>query len=245
MNTDDQPQQVLRVFWTADGNEEGHEGCTVPIARLRQHCSSEIARSLRQKFGSSAEVANAHTKPVLWGADLFSALPGNNPSYFEYKALMEDDQQSSSVTAQLMGRLKSHGIVVVRGVPTDLPGTEALGLKFAGHLMSTLYGKNSWSISKETVESDTLYRNLAYTTDYLALHTDCVFLSEPPGLQVIHKWASGLDTRTPHNISLKQQKIYTLIGPAFKCGTRLSAPFEQKGREGARRGGRNTFENHA
>ena len=205
MNTDDQPQQVLRVFWTADGNEEGHEGCTVPIARLRQHCSSEIARSLRQKFGSSAEVANAHTKPVLWGADLFSALPGNNPSYFEYKALMEDDQQSSSVTAQLMGRLKSHGIVVVRGVPTDLPGTEALGLKFAGHLMSTLYGKNSWSISKETVESDTLYRNLAYTTDYLALHTDCVFLSEPPGLQVIHKWASGLDTRTPHNISLKLQ----------------------------------------
>ena len=106
---------------------------------------------------------------------------------------MEDDQQShlsssssSSQTAatQLRGRLKTHGIALVRGVPADPAATEALGLKLAGHLMSTMMGNAVSGISTETVHADSLFRDSAYTNGGLSLHTDHSFVSEPPGLQV-------------------------------------------------------------
>lgn len=65
---------------------------------------------------------------------------------------MGNDEQSSpassssssqTAVSQLMGVLKSHGIALVRGAPTNVTGTEALGLKIGGHLMGTYYGKES------------------------------------------------------------------------------------------------------
>lgn len=179
-DTDAQPQQVLQVRWDADGNEEEDEACTVPIARLRQHCSSETARSLRQKFGTTTDVVNPDPTSVLWGHDVFSPTIANNPLCFDYKAVMADETSVS----QLVGVLKSHGIARVRGAPTDVAGTEALGLKLGGHLMGTYYGKNSWTVSTETVDTDYSSRDAAYTTKAIALHTDCCFLAEPPGMQV-------------------------------------------------------------
>ena len=187
------PQQVLRLRWNADGNEEEDEECTVPIARLRQHCSSETARSLRRRFGTSTDVAHPNSTPVLWGEGVFSSATGKSPPSFEYKDIMEDDQQplpasssSSSQTAasRLLGVLKSHGIALVRGSPANVAGTEALGRKIGGHLMGTYYGKESWSVSTETVDTDYSCRDAAYTTKAIGLHTDCVFLAEPPGIQV-------------------------------------------------------------
>lgn len=197
-----QSQQVLLLRWAADGSEAGDDECTVPIATLRKHCNSETARSLRKQFGASTEVPVQDVAPVLWGNDLFTSTSGTTPATFEYKDLMEYDQQESSSSSSpqspashLMRRLKTHGFALARGVPTDVEGTKALGLKFGGHLMSSLYGKETWGISKDAVEEDALFRNLAYTTDSLALHTDLVYLSEPPGIQVKqHRSVSAIFT---------------------------------------------------
>lgn len=198
--TSNKPQQVLRLTWDADGNDEEDEACTVPIQRLRQHCSSETARSLRQKFGTSTEVAKPDPTPVLWGKGVFSSGTGNRYPHFEYKHVMEDDQQpspasssSSTLTAanRLIGRLKSHGIVLVKGVPTDVAGTETLRLKLGKHLMGTSSGKDGWSVATGAEETDYALIDTAYTRKSLGLHTDCVFLSEPPGLEVKIKRNAG------------------------------------------------------
>ena len=191
--TDQTLHQILRLRWDADGNEEEDEECTIPIARLRRHCSSETARSLRLRFGKSADVARPVSTSVLWGKDVFSSASANATPSFEYKEIMGDDEQSSpapsssssqTAASQLMGVLKSHGIALVRGVPTNMAGTEALGRKIGGHLMGTYYGKESWSVSTETVDADYSCRDAAYTSKPIALHTDCCFLAEPPGMQV-------------------------------------------------------------
>ena len=187
-------QQVLRLRWDADGNKGEDKECTVPVARLRQHCNSATARNLRQKFGSTTEVANPDPNPVLWGKGVLTSDEGDGPRHFEYKQIMEDDQQAtpaaspspSSQTAacRLLSRLKSHGIVLVRGVPTDVSSTEAFGLKLGRHHMGTSSGSNGWSVSTAAAESEYSSIDTAYTRDALLLHTDCAFLKEPPGLEV-------------------------------------------------------------
>lgn len=194
VDSNDQPQEVLVLGWDVDGNEEEDESCMVPITRLRQNCTSETARNLRQKFGTTTDVVNPATTPVLWGKYVFSSDTGNNPPCFQYGAIMANEQEPSltsssrssfqTVASELIGVLKTHGIARVRGAPTGVAGTEALGLKLGGHLMGTYYGKNSWTVSTETVDTDYSSRDAAYTTKAIALHTDCVFLSEPPGMQV-------------------------------------------------------------
>lgn len=188
------PRQVLLLRWSSEANEAEHEECTVPIGWLREHCSSETARSLRQRFGTSIDGANHRPTPVLWGAGVFSPAADNNPPIVEYDAVMEDRQgsppsaspSSSAPTAasHLVGLIRSHGIALVRGVPTDEAGTQALALKVGGHVRSTLYGPDMWATSAEADDGEEGFRDSAYSSDALALHTDCSYLRDPPGLQV-------------------------------------------------------------
>ena len=83
-----------------------------------------------------------------------------------------------------MDFVRSHGIALVRGVPTTEAGTEALALKVGGHLRSTLYGPGMWATSAEAAAGEEGFRDSAYSSDALALHTDCGYLADPPGIQV-------------------------------------------------------------
>ena len=177
------PQQVLRLRWGADGNQsEGEDGCTVSIARLRQHCSSEIARTLRRQLGTSNDADKPDPTPVLWGKGVLStSAAGSSPLRFEYKAIMDSSQTAAS---QLRHALKSHGVALVRGVPTELAATEKIGLKVAGHLMGTLFGPTVWDITNVPRDFDNSFMDSAISTDGLPLHTDYPYGAEAPGMQV-------------------------------------------------------------
>ncbi|CAN0578342.1 unnamed protein product, partial [Ectocarpus sp. 12 AP-2014] len=82
--------------------------------------------------------------------------------------------------------IRSHGVALVRGVPTDEKGTEALALRVGGHLRSTLYGPGMWATSAEASAGEEGFRDSAYSNDGLALHTDCGYLADPPGIQVFN-----------------------------------------------------------
>ena len=196
-DTSNSPHQVLRVRWSAEAIEAEHGECTVPIGWLRQHCGSETARSLRQRFGTPITGANYRPTPVLWDARVFSPTASNSPPIVEYEAVMEDHQRlslsstsssslspSPTAASHLIGLIRSHGIALVRGVPTDEAGTQALALKVGGHVRSTLYGPDMWATSAEADDGEEGFRDSAYSTDALALHTDCSYLRDPPGLQV-------------------------------------------------------------
>lgn len=85
---------------------------------------------------------------------------------------------------RLVDLIRSHGVALVRGVPTDEKGTEALALRVGGHLRSTLYGPGMWATSAEASAGEEGFRDSAYSNDGLALHTDCGYLADPPGIQV-------------------------------------------------------------
>ncbi|CAM9285762.1 unnamed protein product [Hapterophycus canaliculatus] len=89
-------------------------------------------------------------------------------------------------SARLVGLLQSRGIALVRGVPTTEEGTRALALKVGGSLRSTLYGPGMWATSAEASAGEEAFRDSAYSNDALALHTDCGYLADPPGVQVFN-----------------------------------------------------------
>lgn len=101
---------------------------------------------------------------------------------------MEGSGRQSSLSSQgvahFLRLMWSHGIALVRGVPTTESGTEAFALKVGGHLRSTLYGPGMWATSAEAEAGEVGFHDSAYSSDALALHTDCGYLADPPGLQV-------------------------------------------------------------
>lgn len=174
--------QVLRLRWSSDPAGPEHES-TIRLDWLRQHCTSSTARDLRKRFGAATDGVTCQPDRVLWGEDVFAA--GNNPPCLEYDEIMGGDQQQpTSGVACLVGFLRTHGIALVRGVPTDMAGTEALARKI-GHPRSTLYGPGMWATSAEADAGEEAFQDSAYSKDSLQSHTDCTYLADPPGLQVI------------------------------------------------------------
>lgn len=96
-------------------------------------------------------------------------------------------------SGRLVDLIRSRGVALVRGVPTDEEGTKALALKVGGHLRSTLYGPGMWATSAEASAGEEGFRDSAYSNDGLGLHTDCGYLADPPGIQVQY-WGS------PHKV---------------------------------------------
>lgn len=181
---------------------------TIPLDWLRRHCTSPAARDLRRRHGGPADAASSRPRPVLWGADVFSCSSSGTTAAaaaacLHYDEVVENEtqqqrqrQQASPPPAagggsgggggarRLVDVVRSHGIALVRGVPTTEAGTEALALRVGGHLRSTLYGPGMWATSAEASAGEEGFRDSAYSSDALALHTDCGYLADPPGIQV-------------------------------------------------------------
>lgn len=200
--TGNRPHQALQLSWNtsvagSNGRATGANEpstSTIPISWLRQHCTSPTARDLRRRYGGPADSATHRPRPVTWGADVFSsgaaAVCLHHNEIVEDEAHQQQQQQSASRGAgtggarRLVDLVRSHGIALVRGVPTTEAGTEALALKVGGHLRSTLYGPGMWATSAEASAGEEGFRDSAYSSDALALHTDCGYLADPPGIQV-------------------------------------------------------------
>ncbi|KAM0328637.1 hypothetical protein ACHAQA_005049 [Verticillium albo-atrum] len=75
--------------------------------------------------------------------------------------------------------LHMSGLVIIKNVPKKHSSVKRLAMQFGG-LKETFYG-NTWDvISKPQAE------NVAYTSEYLGLHSDMLYLNSPPKLQFLH-----------------------------------------------------------
>jgi trimethyllysine dioxygenase len=160
----------LRVQWHSKAAAAA-EPSVFPLTWLREHCTSELARSLRTEH--AAEGSGLPRK--LWGRDLFTASSSSAPT-LHYDEVLGSQQ---GVTA-LMQLLHVYGIALVTGCPTTMEGTEALA-KSIGVVHHTLYG-GMWATSAEGGEQ--AHNDTAYTNHALGSHTDCTYMIDPPGLQV-------------------------------------------------------------
>ncbi|KAH0429055.1 hypothetical protein CcaCcLH18_08682 [Colletotrichum camelliae] len=75
--------------------------------------------------------------------------------------------------------LAATGLIFLTGVPNSETAVADIGLKF-GALKETFYGRTWDVISKPDAE------NVAYTSSYLGLHSDMLYLESPPRIQLLH-----------------------------------------------------------
>ncbi|OXA46435.1 trimethyllysine dioxygenase, mitochondrial [Folsomia candida] len=91
----------------------------------------------------------------------------------------DDFMSSDHSLAELLGNIVKHGFGIVQNAPPDFNSTKEVVLRIS-HPQNTIYGDFSqWT-------SNLAHADTAYTSEYVHLHTDTSYFSEPMGLQMFH-----------------------------------------------------------
>ncbi|KAI1128610.1 Clavaminate synthase-like protein [Nemania abortiva] len=109
--------------------------------------------------------------PILWDV---STMHERLPTY-TYKSLIDRGQTYRLVLISL----HIFGFVILRGVPLSENMVEKIAAKI-GLIQDTLYGRTWDVISKPNAE------NVAYTSSFLGLHQDLLYMSNVPRIQLLH-----------------------------------------------------------
>jgi len=91
----------------------------------------------------------------------------------------EDYMNTDTGLYRALRQLEYYGLLLVRGVPESEKSVERLAERI-GNLRDTLYGR-TWD-----VRSVPQAKNVAYTSRYLGLHMDLLYMANPPGFQFLH-----------------------------------------------------------
>ncbi|RYP02533.1 hypothetical protein DL764_005777 [Monosporascus ibericus] len=75
--------------------------------------------------------------------------------------------------------LQTHGLFFIRNVPHDEKAVERIAEQL-GIIQHTFYGRTWNVVSKPSAE------NVAYTNSYLGLHSDLLYMKDPPRIQLLH-----------------------------------------------------------
>lgn len=109
--------------------------------------------------------------PELWDAELLAA----RDPFYSYDAFMAggDDYLTA------LDSLRLYGLFFLRGVPKNETAVEDIAAKL-GIIQETFYGR-TWDVrSKPKAE------NVAYTSSFLGLHQDLLYMRNVPKLQILH-----------------------------------------------------------
>jgi len=93
-------------------------------------------------------------------------------SYGEY-------MHSDTTLLDALQQLKNYGLVFIKDVPESEKAVEEIGGRI-GSLRDTFYGR-TWDV-KSVPEA----KNVAYTDQNLGFHMDLLYMSDPPGIQLLH-----------------------------------------------------------
>lgn len=108
---------------------------------------------------------------VLWDKEKIT----KNNKWIDYKDWMEQDE----VLFNALNHLNKYGLLFLRNVPESEEGVVDIAGRI-GNLKETFYGR-TWDVkSKPKAE------NIAYTHQFLGLHMDLLYTSNPPHLQLLH-----------------------------------------------------------
>ena len=119
-----------------------------------------------------------HDDRVLWDRDTITA----RNKWIDYS----DWMQADDVLFDALTHLNQYGLLFLRNVPESEESVVDIASRI-GTLKDTFYGR-TWDVrSKPKAE------NIAYTPQFLGLHMDLLYTSNPPHLQLLH----SLRARTP------------------------------------------------
>ncbi|XP_022082950.1 gamma-butyrobetaine dioxygenase-like [Acanthaster planci] len=173
------PSIVQRTFKMADLDPEVQpesetivdDGKVLRIIWPNQHSSDFDAAWLNsQRFSGNERDTVARPIRQSWGAELNGKIPT-----FDFQKLLQDDRELYN----WLHVLNTKGLAVVNGAPTKEGSMRQLADRIA-YLKPTLYG-DLWQVQSRPNPS-----RVVYTPGALPLHTDQVYLTIMPGIQMLH-----------------------------------------------------------
>jgi len=146
----------------------------------------------------------------------------------DYEAFMQDEGTAFWDVIRDIMRL---GIVFLRNVPRNEKSVTRIALRIA-NIQETFYGRTFDVRAKPNAE------NVAYTSGYLGLHQDLLYLASPPFLQILHcmdnscKGGESLFSDAERvgamlDLLYGNPKYETLLEPLFK--TRVPYGYDRNG----------------
>ncbi|KAH7413267.1 hypothetical protein BKA64DRAFT_703374 [Cadophora sp. MPI-SDFR-AT-0126] len=134
-----------------------------------------------------------HVRPRLWNRFRIE----EELQFVNFADYMEDDKQLFRALFQLQTR----GLLLLRNVPESEESVAEIAGRI-GTIRDTFYGR-TWD-----VKSVAQAKNVAYTHQFLGLHMDLLYMTNPPGFQLLH----CLKNTCKGGASLFSDSFYTIHG---------------------------------
>jgi gamma-butyrobetaine dioxygenase len=169
MVQDEGKSWMIEVEWQNDVPGYGPEHRT-------RHSLDWLRRALNTEVELRGGVR--YDDRVLWDRDIIT----KNNKWIDYTDWMSQD----TVLFDALTHLNKYGLLFLKNVPESEDSVVDIAGRI-GTLKDTFYGR-TWDVrSKAHAE------NIAYTPQFLGLHMDLLYTSNPPHLQLLH----SLRARTP------------------------------------------------
>jgi len=141
------------------------------------HKSTFKSRWLRENsYDQQKSKKNDENRKILWGHDF--DLSSVSVGFYDFV-------NSDKTLERALCFLEEYGLLYIQDADTNMTGTKAVADRI-GRVRETLYGR-MWDTAPKDVPNDTAYTNVG-----LPLHTDCTYMRDPPGLQMLHCEARAL-----------------------------------------------------
>ncbi|KAI1421264.1 Clavaminate synthase-like protein [Xylaria sp. FL1777] len=111
------------------------------------------------------------TQTRIWDRKLMTALS----PYFSFEQFMNNEGEY----LRAMRVFNNYGLIFLRDIPSDENAVKEIAFKF-GLIQDTFYGRTWDVVSKPNAE------NVAYTSSYLGLHQDLLYMHNVPRIQILH-----------------------------------------------------------
>ena len=166
---DEEKGDCIELEWKSDVKGYG------PDHRTR-HSIDWLRRALNTEVELRGGVR--HDERVLWDRERIT----KDNKWVDYNEYMSQDE----ILFDALTHLNKYGLLFIKNVPESEESVVDLASRI-GTLKDTFYGR-TWDVrSKPKAE------NIAYTPQFLGLHMDLLYTSNPPHLQLLH----SLRARTP------------------------------------------------
>ena len=137
------------------------------------HFSQSQIQSLVQPDPYPSPAILRRNRKLLWNKGIFAS----RGSWTSYKSFIHDHEAYRAA----MRCLHRDGLIFLTDVPQDPDAITTIATpSLLGPIRNTFYGP-TWDV-RSIVNS----KNVAYTNSHLGLHMDLLYMSNPPGYQLLH-----------------------------------------------------------
>ncbi|KAF6840592.1 gamma-butyrobetaine hydroxylase [Colletotrichum plurivorum] len=227
------PDGTVHITWTNDIPRAAAAGHVTVFDAQGKNSISSVAVEAPAPYAALKDLRQLVTlKPIYWNNKHMSTRLRRLP-FEEFTA------GEGPVFRAVVSELHQTGLILLTDVPQSETAVADIALKF-GAIKETFYGRLFDVISKPEAE------NVAYTSAYLGLHSDMLYLESPPRIQLLHcleNTCSGGESifADAHAVA---RRLRTFKAAAFRALSRTHIPYHYSRNGHSYRQTRPVIDNH-